>query len=58
MYLIPSNNEKFMSEKEKIKVYYVTNFINNGADFDQEFSLWIKCWVLKQKEILIVDLKD
>ena len=43
MYLIPSNNEKFMSEKEKIKVYYVTNFINNGADFDQEFSLWIKC---------------
>ena len=36
MYLIPSNNEKLMSEREKIKTYYATDFIKNGADFDQE----------------------
>ena len=42
MYLIPSNNEKIMSEKEKIKAYYTTDLINNGADFDQEISLWMK----------------
>ena len=52
MYFITSNNEKFMSEKEKIKVCYATNFINNGADFDQEISLWIKCRVLKQKKYI------
>ena len=52
MYLIPSNTEKFMSEKEKIKVYYATNFIHNGADFDQEITLRIKCWVLKPKKYI------
>ena len=25
MYLLPSNNEKLMSEKEKIKTYYATD---------------------------------
>ena len=49
MYLIPSNNEKLMSEKETIKAYYATDLINNGADFDQEISLWMKYWVSKQK---------
>ena len=42
MCLIPSNNEKVMSEKEKIKAYYTTDLINNDADFDQEVSLWMK----------------
>ena len=30
-----------MSEEEKI--YYATDLINSGAEFDQEISLWIKC---------------
>ena len=38
-----------MSEEEKTKVYYATDLINNGADFDQEISLWMKYWVSKQK---------
>ena len=38
IYLIPSNNEKRMSEKEK-KMHYATDLINNGADSDQEISL-------------------
>ena len=42
-------NEKLMSEEEKTKVYYATDLINNGADFDQEISLWMKYWVSKQK---------
>ena len=50
MYLIPSNNEKLMSEKEKIKAYYATDLINNGADFDQEISLWMRYWASEQKE--------
>ena len=50
MYLIPSNNEQLMSEKEKIKAYYATDLIKNGADFDQEISLWMKCWASQQKE--------
>ena len=52
MYLIPSNNEKLMSEKGKIKVYYATNLINNGADFDQEISLWMKYWASEQKKVI------
>ena len=32
MYLITSNNEKVMNEKEKIKAYYATDLINNGAN--------------------------
>ena len=50
MYLIPSNNEKVMGEKEKIKAYYTTDLINNGADFDQEISLWMKYWASEQKK--------
>ena len=50
IYLIPSNNEKLMSEKEKIKAYYATDLINNGADFDQEISLWMRYWASEQKE--------
>ena len=34
MYLVPSNNEQLISEKEKIKAYYATDLINNGADQD------------------------
>ena len=52
MYLILSNNEKLMSEKGKIKVYYATNLINNGADFDQEISLWMKYWASEQKKVI------
>ena len=36
---MPNNYEKLMSEEEKINVYYVTDLINNGADFDQDISL-------------------
>ena len=50
MCLIPSNNEKVMSEKEKIKAYYTTDLINNDADFDQEVSLWMKYWASEQKK--------
>ena len=32
MYLITSNNEKVMNQKEKIKAYYPTDLINNGAN--------------------------
>ena len=32
MYLITSNNEKVMNEKEKIKAYYAIDLINNGAN--------------------------
>ena len=49
MYLIPSNNERLMSEKETIKTCYATDLINNGADFDQEISLWMKYCVSEQK---------
>ena len=48
MYLVPSNNEQLISEKEKIKAYYATDLINNGAD--QEITLWVKCWASQQKE--------
>ena len=48
MYLVPSNNEQLISEKEKIKTYYATDLINNGAD--QEITLWVKCWASQQKE--------
>ena len=51
MYLIPSNNEKLISEKEKVKAYYATDIIDNGADFDQEISLWMKYWASQQKRI-------
>ena len=37
--LMPNNYEKLMSEEEKINVYYATDLINNGADFDQDISL-------------------
>ena len=50
MCLIPSNNEKVMSEKEKIKAYYTTDLINNDADLDQEVSLWMKYWASVQKK--------
>ena len=43
-----------MGEKEKIKVYYATDLINNGADFDQEISSWIKYWESEQKKKEIV----
>ena len=49
MYLVPSNNEQLISEKEKIKAYYATDLINNGAD--QEITLWVKCWASQQKEL-------
>ena len=39
-----------MSEKEKTKVYYATDLINNGADFDQEICLWMKSWASEQKK--------
>ena len=51
MYLIPRNDEKLMSEKEKIKAYYATDLINKGADFDQEISLWMKYWASEQRKI-------
>ena len=38
IYLIPSNNEKLTSEKEK-QMYCATDLINNGTDFDQEISI-------------------
>ena len=50
IYLIPSDNEKLMSEKEKIKAYYATDLINNGTDFDQEISLWMKYLASEQKK--------
>ena len=39
-----------MGEKEKIKLYYATDLINNGTDFDQEISSWIKYWESEQKK--------
>ena len=48
--MIPSDNEKLMSEKEKIKAYYATDLINNGTDFDQEISLWMKYLASEQKK--------
>ena len=48
--LMPNNYEKLMSEEEKINVYYATDLINNGADFDQEISLWMKYWASDQKK--------
>ena len=50
MNLIPSNNEKLMGEKEEIKVHYATDLINNGTDFDQQISLWMKYWALEQNK--------
>ena len=49
MYLLPKSSDKLVSEEEKIKAYYATDLINNGADFDQEISLWIKYWASEQK---------
>ena len=48
--MIPCNNKILMGEKEKIKVYYATDLINNGTDFDQEISSWIKYWESEQKK--------
>ena len=50
MNLIPSNNDKLTSAKEKIEAYYATNLINNGAEFDQEISLWINYWTSKKNK--------
>ena len=47
---MPSNNDKLTSAKEKIEAYYATNLINNGAEFDQEISLWINYWTSKKNK--------
>ena len=39
-----------MDEKEKIKVYYATDLINNSTDLDQEISSWMKYWESEQKK--------
>ena len=39
-----------MDEKEKIKVYYATDLINNSTDLDQEISSWMKHWESEQKK--------
>ena len=39
-----------MGEKEEIKAYYATDLINNGTDFDQQISLWMKYWALEQNK--------
>ena len=31
------------------KAFYATDLIDNGADFDQEISLWMKYWASEQK---------
>ena len=45
VYLIPKNNEKHMKDK------MTTDRINNGADFHEEISLWIKYWASNKKKI-------
>lgn len=46
-----------MDEKEKIKVYYATDLINNSTDLDQEISSWMKYWESEQKKKETVYLK-
>ena len=31
------------------KAYYATDLTDNGTDFDQEISLWMKYWASEQK---------
>ena len=48
-YLIQKNNEKHM--KDKMKAYYATDRINNGADLHEEISSWMKYWASNKKDI-------